>query len=388
MLLQENFNLKVSSQTKEAEKNALERLLEEQKNLKLTFKALAEETLESTQSKWLNQAEKQFKEIHQGVKHDLEKKEMTFSHLVSPVKETLLKLDEKLASLEKEKHGQDLVFKTQLEKLAVQEAELAKETKALVSALKNSSVRGFWGEVTLKRIVELSGLVNQCDFFEQQTISDDDRYRPDLIVRLPNHRHLVIDAKVPLSAYLQSQEETHAEQKKELLEKHAKQIRSHVQLLSKKNYFEKFSISPEFVIMFLPVDQIYQAALEVDPTLIEYSAQNGVIISTPMSLIGLLKSIHYAWKQEAISINAKAISEQGEELYKSINTAFEHLEKLGKSIGSSVQHYNQMIGSLETRFIPKAKKLSSLLGKEDETKMLAPIEKVIREVSFIEESNL
>lgn len=382
---QENIDLRILYEKKEAEKNALERLFEEQKDLKLTFKALAEETLESTQSKWLNQAEKQFKEIHQGVKHDLEKKELSFSHLVSPVKETLVKLDQKLCALEKEKHGQDQVFKSQMEKLAFQEAELAKETKALASALKNSSIRGFWGEITLKRLVELSGLINHCDFFEQQTVYDEEKYRPDLVIRLPNQRHLVLDAKVPLSSYLQAQEEAFQGNKHELMEKHAKQIRGHIQQLSKKNYFEKFSISPEFVIMFLPVDQIYQAALEVDPTLIEYSAQNGVIISTPMSLIGLLKSIHYAWKQEVISINAKAISEQGEELYKSVLVAFDHLEKLGKTLSSSVQNFNQVIGSFESRFIPKAKKLSSLLGKHDEIKEMQPIEKIVREISLKED---
>jgi DNA recombination protein RmuC len=381
----ENMQLKIAVETKEAEKIALERLNEAQKNLKTEFKVIAEETLESTQAKWLTQAEKQFKEIHQGVQHDLEKKELSFSHLVNPVKETLAKLDERLGLLQKEKHGQDQVFQSQLERLAIQEAELAKETKALVSALKNSSIRGFWGEVTLKRIVELAGLVNYCDFFEQQTIQEEDRYRPDLLVRLPNERQIIIDAKVPLSAYLQSQEESHQEQKREYLEKHAKQIRSHIQLLSKKSYFEKFSMSPEFVIMFLPVDQIYQAALEVDPSLIEFSAQNSVIIATPMSLIGLLKSIHFAWKQEAISINAKAISEQGEELFKAALVAFSHLEKLGKSIGQSAQYFNDMVGSMESRFIPKANKLSALLGKEEEVKSIAPIEKILREVVFQEE---
>ncbi len=382
-LTEENMQLVITAKTVEAEKNSLERFLEEQKLLKVEFKAIAEETLEITQAKWMTQAEKQFKEIHQGVQHDLEKKEMALGHLVNPVKETLSKLDEKLNHFQKERHGHEEVLKSQLEKIAFQEAELSKETKALVAALKSSSVRGFWGEVTLKRIVELSGLVNNCDFFEQQSVGDEDRFRPDLVVRLPNQRHIVIDAKVPLSAYLQAYEETHQEQKKDLLEKHAKQIRSHIQLLSKKGYFEKFSLSPEFVIMFLPVDQIYQAALEVDPTLIEYSALNGVIIATPMSLIGLLKSVHYAWKQEAISINAKAISEQGQELSKSIAIFLDHIEKLGKSLGSSVAHYNSVLGSIESRLLPKSKKLKELLGQEpEEIEPMVTIEKAIRNLDL------
>ena len=382
-LTQENTNLLISSKTFEAEKLSLERFIDEQKQLKVEFKAIAEETLETTQSKWIVQAEKQFKEIHQGVQHDLEKKEMAFSHLVNPVKETLSKLDEKLSHFQKERHGSEEVLKSQLDKIAFQEAELSKETKALVAALKSSSVRGFWGEVTLKRIVELAGLVNNCDFFEQQSVGDEDRQRPDLVVRLPSQRHVVVDAKVPLSAYLQAYEETHVEQKKDLLEKHAKQIRSHIQLLSKKSYYEKFSLSPEFVVMFLPVDQIYQAALEVDPTLIEYSALNGVIIATPMSLIGLLKSVHYAWKQEAISINAKAISEQGQELSKSIHVFLEHLEKLGKTLSSSVAHYNAVLGSIESRLVPKTKKLKELLGQEsNEVEPLVAIEKAIRNLDL------
>ena len=382
-LLQDNMQLQIVIQGKDAEKSALERLLEEHKNLKFTFKAIAEETLDSTQGKWLVQAEKQFKEIYNGMQHDLEKKDMKFSHLVEPVKATLGKLEEKLQLLQKEKHGQDQVFQAQLEKLTQQEAELAKETKALVSALKNSSTRGFWGEISLKRLVELAGLVQFCDFYEQHTINSEDILRPDLVVRLPNQRYLVVDAKVPLSAYLQAQEETHEDKKQELLVKHAKQIRSHIQALSKKSYFEKFSLSPEFVILFLPVDRIYQVALEADPELIEYSAQSGVILSTPMSLIGLLKSIHYAWKQEAISLNAKAISEQGEDLLKSIVVAFEHLEKVGRSLNTTVQSYNQLIGSMETRFIPKAKKLSTYLGKEgEEIKTIASVEKVAREINL------
>lgn len=379
-LNEERVQLMVSYQSALAQLTAFERLFQEQKQLKLEFKALAEETLESTQTKWLTYAEKQFKEIHQGVQNDLEKKEIAFSHLVHPMKETLTKLDEKLAQYQKEKHATDEVFKSNLEKMAHLEVELMKETKALVSALKNSSVRGFWGEITLKRIVELAGLVNYCDFFEQQKVGDEESFRPDLIVQLPSQRHLVVDAKVPLGAYLQAMECNEENKKMEYIEKHAKQIRSHVQLLSKKSYFEKFSLSPEFVIMFLPVDQIYQIALEVDPTLIEYSAQLGVIIATPMSLIGLLKSIHYAWKQEAISINAKAISEMGEELSKAVSIMLEHVEKLGKSITSSVQTYNQVVGSVESRLLPKAQKLKQLLGKQEETEVIAPIEKMIRNI--------
>lgn len=378
LLTEEKINLTVSYQSVLAQLNAFERLFQEQKQLKLEFKALAEETLESTQSKWLSYAEKQFKEIHQGVKYDLEKKEIAFSHLVNPVKETLSKLDEKLSLYQKEKHATDEVFKTNLEKMAQLEVELMRETKALVAALKNSSVRGFWGEITLKRVVELSGLINHCDFFEQQKVGEEESFRPDLVIQLPNQRHLVVDAKAPLGAYLQAMECSDESKKIEYIQKHAKQIRTHVQLLSKKNYFEKFSLSPEFVIMFMPVDQIYQIALEIDPTLIEYSAQLNVIIATPMSLIGLLKSIHYAWKQEAISINAKAISEMGEELSKAVSVMLEHMEKLGKSMTSCVQSYNQVIGSIESRLMPKAQKLRQLIGKEEKEDILAPIEKIIR----------
>jgi len=368
--------------TIKAKLEAMIRLNEEQKELKTVFKAIAEETLETTQSKWIQQAEKQFSSIHQGVKHDLEKKEIAFNHLVSPVKETLGKLEEKLQVLHQEKITQDTLLKAQLNQLAQTEADLMKETKMLSSALRNSSTRGFWGELTLKRIVELAGLVNHCDFYEQETIQAEDSFRPDMIVRLPNQRQLIVDAKVPLSAYLQALDENHHEHKKEYLEKHVKLIRNHINSLSKKSYFDKVDLSPEFVIMFLPVDQIYQIALEIDPTLIEYSALNNVIIATPMTLIGLLKSVHYAWKQEAISLNAKAISEQGEELLKTVNTLLEHLEKLGKSLGTSVTHFNSMIGSIESRFTPKAKRLASLVNRDEEIKLIEPIEKVIREITL------
>ncbi len=378
ILEKEQTEALIQVKTLQAHLDSLHQIQQERSGLKAEFKLVAEETLEKTQEKWLNQAQKQFKEIHLGVQHDLEKKEIAFFHLVHPVKETLAKLDEKLTGFQKEKHGNDEVFKAQLEKMFHIETELAKETKALVSALKSSSVRGVWGEITLKRLVEMAGLVSQCDFFEQQAVGDEEKYRPDLVVRLPNQRFLVVDAKVPLSAYLLAQEEENRDKKKEYLEKHAKQLRLHIQLLSKKQYYTQFTTSPEFVILFLPVDQIYQAALEADPTLIEYSSNQSVVIATPISLIGLLKSIHYAWKQEVISLNAQAISEQGEELAKAISTLFEHFEKLGRALTSGVISYNQLIGSIESRFIPKAAKLKKLLGQDDPIEGMIPIEKVIR----------
>ncbi len=356
------------------------KFMQEQSDLKLSFKAIAEDTLEATQSKWLAQAERHFSTLHHGVKHDLEKKEIAFNHLVTPVKETLHKLEERLGVMHQERVVQHTTLKAQIEQLVQTEAELMKETKTLSSALKSSSSSGFWGELTLKRIVELAGLVNHCDFFEQETLTGEEIFRPDMIVRLPNQRQLVVDAKAPLSAYLQAVEASGDVQHQQYMEKHVKLIRNHIQQLAKKSYFEKVAMSPEFVIMFLPVDHVYQAALSVDPSLIEYSAQNGVIIATPMTLIGLLKSIHYAWKQEAISLNAKAVSQQGEELLKAVEVFIDHFEKLGKSINHSIQHFNQVVGSLEARVMPKAKRLAQLVGKEDELALIEPIEKVIREI--------
>jgi DNA recombination protein RmuC len=380
-LEEENNKLKLELGEARAKVFSYEAYLNDQTRLKNDFKALAEETLESTQAKWIEQAERHFQGIRTNVEHNLEKKELVFSHLVQPVKETLSKLEEKLVSLQKEKHAQDEVLKTQLEKMVQSEILLARETGALVNALKTPSVRGFWGEMTLKRVVELSGMINHCDFFEQYGVSEDDRLRPDLVIKLPGERHLVIDAKVPFESFLAAQSTENEQEKKAYLEKHAKALRLHIQQLSRKSYFEKFSLTPEFVIMFLPVDQLYLSALEYDPSMMEYSTVQGVIITTPMSLIGLLKSIAFAWKQEAMSINAKEISQQGEDLYKSIKTFLEHFDKLGKSMSNSVQHFNQMMGSFESRLLPKARRMQTLLGVQEELEDLKPVERVIKSLS-------
>lgn len=330
--------------------------------LKETFSALSHEALEKNNRSFLDLAKTSLEKFHEGAKGDLEKRQTSITEMIKPVHKTLSQLDEGLKSLEKERKGDHVSMKTQFNTLMEAKKELSKETANLVKALRSPISRGRWGEIQLRRVVELAGMLNQCDFYEQnsQTNKDNETMRPDLIVKLPGGRQVIIDAKVPLESYLdgiQTDDEVLRESK---LKDHARLVRAHIAALSKKSYHQHFSPTPEFVVLFLPSETFFSAALQYDPTLIEAGADQGVIVATPTTLIALLKAVAYGWKQESLSVHAQKVSELGHELYKRIVDMSAHFTKMGRGLSTAVESYNKGIGSLESRVLVSARKFKEL----------------------------
>lgn len=328
--------------------------------LREAFKALSHDALESNNRAFFDLAKTNFEKFHEGAKGDLDKRQETIDQLVKPIKEILGKLDEGLHKLEKERRGDHISLKSQVDSLLDAKKELTRETANLVKALRKPIARGRWGEIQLRRVVEMAGMLNHCDFYEQTVGQEDAALRPDLIVKLPGDRQVVIDSKVPLESYLdaiQTESEAIREAK---LKDHARLIRQHVLALSKKSYHEHFTPTPEFVVLFLPSETFFSAALQYDPTLIELGADRGVIIATPTTLIALLKAVAYGWQQQSVSQHAQQVSALGRELYKRIVDMSSHFAKMGRSLSSAVEAYNRGMGSLETRVHVSARKFQEL----------------------------
>jgi DNA recombination protein RmuC len=320
----------------------------------------------------------------------LEKNHASFfelsKELFQPVRETLQRLDGGLQSLEKERRGDHESLKTQLKSLLETEKELRFETSNLVKALRAPITRGRWGEIQLRRVVELAGMLNHCDFFEQH---QEKEMRPDLLVRLPAGRQVIIDAKVPLEAYLDAIQAQDEKLKILKFKDHARQVRAHIFLLSKKAYWERFQPTPEFVILFLPSETFFSAALEHDPALIEVGAEEGVILATPTTLIALLRTVAYGWKQENLSQHAQRVSDLAHDLYKRLLDMGGHFSKMGRSLTTAVEAYNKGIGSLEARVLPTARKFKDLGAASSslEIESIEAVDKIPRELQAPEFSD-
>jgi len=293
---------------------------------------------------------------------DLQLRQERIAHLVNPVKESLAKVDAKLQDIEKARNSSETSMRDQVQLLMRSNQDLRQETHGLVSALRAPQARGRWGEMQLRRVAEMSGMIAYCDFELQSSENNaqEQRLRPDMIVRLPGGKQLVVDAKTPLIAFLDAMNLAEPDQKREKLKEHARHIRKHIDDLSRKSYWQQFQPSPEFVVLFLPGEHFFSAALEADPELIEVGVQQNVIIATPTTLISLLRAVSYGWQQDRLTENVRHVGKIGQELYKRVSDMTEHFVRLGRNLSQSVDSYNKAMGTLESRVLVSARKMNEL----------------------------
>jgi len=364
------------------EKVALLNQMEEQ--LRESFQALSAEALKSNNQAFLQLANATLEKFQSEAQGDLELRQQAVESLVAPIGESLKKVDEQIRELENSRRQAYGTLTEQVRSLITTQEKLQSETGNLVRALRTPHVRGRWGEIQLRRVVEIAGMLPYCDFVEQETVTTSaGRLRPDLIVKLPGEKNVVVDAKTPLLAYLDAMASTDDEVRRQKLAEHAAQVRTHMAQLSSKAYQEQFDPTPEFVVMFLPGETFFSAALEQEPGLIERGVAQKVIPASPTTLIALLKAVAYGWNQEKLARNAKEISALGKELHDRLKNLAGHVESVGKGLDRAVEAYNRAVGSLESRVMVSARKFAELGAPvTDEIATLEPIETTTRNLTL------
>ncbi len=358
-------------------------LMSSQKALSDSFRTLSSEISEQNNRQFLELAKLSFEKYQEGARFDLDAKQKAIDEMLKPMQETMKELDRHHRELEKRREGAYASISSQLQDVVKAEKELRKETSLLVQALRSPQMRGSWGEIHLRRVVEVAGLLNHCDFFEQKTLDYDGKmWRPDVIVRLPQQRCIAIDAKTPLHAYLDASDAGDDLIRQKKLQEHAASLRKHIKDLSQKEYWKQLEMTPEYVILFLPAEAFFSAALQADPTLIEIGADQNIIIATPTTLIAILRAVAFSWKQDHLSKNAKEVARLGQELYERIGTLCEYWNKVGRSLSSATEAYNQSIASIESRVLVTARKLKESGSISTEMVDLQRVEKLVNHLNL------
>ncbi len=352
-----------------------------------TFGALSADALARNNQTFLDLARATLDTQQQAARAELDKRQQAVGELIAPVRASLEQFAQQVHSLEVSRVNAYATLSEQVRALAEVQVQLRAETGNLVKALLAPQTRGRWGELQLRRVVEMAGMLDHCDFFEQETANTEEgRLRPDMVVKLPGGRHIVVDAKAPLAAYLEALEAGDEESRRLRLADHARQVRDHLVKLGRKAYWEQFQPSPDFVVLFLPGETFYAAALEADPALIEQGVEQRVILATPTTLIALLRAVAYGWNQQDMAENAERIGALGRELYDRIGTLAEHWHRVGRNLGEAVSAYNKSVASLESRVLVSARRFRELKAGSEEREIaaLAPVESLPREIQSAE----
>lgn len=359
----------------EAERDAAKLINANASEMSDRFKSLAAESLKSNSESFLTLARENLGAFQQLAKTDLDKKKNSFEQLVKPVQESLKEVGQTLQTIEKARIGDQSSLKSQVENLSKQTGELA-------NALRRPAIRGRWGEMQLRRVVEIAGMTEYCDFAEQVTVQgpEDKRLRPDMTIKLAGGKQIVVDAKTPMDAYLNSIETDDEELREKALGDHLEQMRAHVTNLSSKQYWDQFESSPELAVMFVPADSLFMAALDKDPNLVEWAAERHVFIASPITLITVLKAVAIGWTEESLAENAREIAELGKELHKRVGRFIDHFANVGTRLGSAVRAFNEATGSLERGLLPQARRFTDLKVGSDKDLSITNIEQAPREL--------
>ena len=359
----------------EAERDAAKLINANASEMSDRFKSLAAESLKNNSESFLTLAKENLGTFQQLAKTDLDKKKDSFEQLVKPVQESLKEVGQTLQLIEKARIGDQSSLKSQVENLSKQTGELA-------NALRRPAIRGRWGEMQLRRVVEIAGMTEYCDFDEQVTVEgpEDKRLRPDMTIRLAGGKQIVVDAKTPMDAYLNSIETDDEELREQALGVHLEQMRAHVTNLSSKQYWDQFESSPELAVMFVPADSLFMAALDKDPNLVEWAAERHVFIASPITLITVLKAVAIGWTEESLAENAREIAELGKELHKRVGRFIDDFATVGTRLGSAVRAFNDATGSLERSLLPQARRFTDLKVGSDKELSITNIEQAPREL--------